>query len=53
MSQTTEKCINGATYKVRSVYSGHISMNELLKLIIKKEIEKQCNSKKALDLQAS
>jgi len=46
MSNTTENKINGTTYKVTSKYVGQLKLVELLKLIIKKEIEKQNNDVK-------
>jgi len=46
MSNTTENNINGTTYKVTSKYVGQLKFIELLKLVIKKEIEKQKNEKK-------
>jgi len=41
----TENTINGTTYKVTSKYVGQMKFIELLKLVIKKEIEKQSNEK--------
>jgi len=41
----TENIINGTTYKVTSKYVGQMRFIELLKLVIKKEIEKQANEK--------
>ena len=40
---TTENKINGTTYKVTSKYVGQLKFIELLKLVIKKEIEKQAS----------
>jgi len=38
---TTEKNINGTTYKVTAKYVGSVQFIELLKSIIKKEVERQ------------
>ena len=41
MANTTVNKISDTTYKVTSKYVGQLKFIELLKLIIKKEIEKQ------------
>ena len=40
MSTTTQKEINGTTYKVTANYTGQLNLADLLRNIIKKEIQK-------------